>query len=103
MILEFLFATLAIWRITYMVQQENLPFNVGNKFRDKFGTQPWHTDNEPGSWQDLLGCFRCFSFWVAVPFAIWLVDGVGAIIIMAIVLNAAAIIVNQLAKRYLEL
>lgn len=103
MILQFLFTTLVIWRITYMWQQENLPFNVGNRIRDRLGIQPWHDDNEPGSWRDLLSCFRCLSFWVALPFAIWLVDGVLAVIVMMIALNAAAIILNQLAKRYLEL
>ncbi|MFA5172559.1 MAG: hypothetical protein WC426_13440 [Sulfuriferula sp.] len=103
MIFSFLIATLIVWRVTYMVQNENLPFNIGNKFRDKLGTQPWHTDNEPGSFKDLLGCFKCLSFWVAVPCAIYLVDGVLPILGMIVALNAAAIIVNQLAKRYLEL
>lgn len=105
MILNFIFATLVIWRITYMWQQENLPFNVGNRIRDRLGIQPWHNNagEKPGTWQDLLSCFKCLSFWVALPFAIWLVDGVLAVFVMMIALNAAAIIVNQLAKRYLEL
>lgn len=103
MIFSFLIAVLVTWRLTYMVQNENLPFNIGNKFRDKLGTQPWHTDNEPGSFRDLLHCFRCLSFWVAAACAIYLVDGVLLIVTLAIAINAGAIILNQLAKRYLEL
>jgi hypothetical protein len=62
-IASFCICTLAIWRITHLLSQEDGPFDAVIKFRKLFGQ---------GFFGNLLDCFYCLSLWIAVPFAIFL-------------------------------
>ncbi|HEX7584213.1 MAG TPA: DUF1360 domain-containing protein, partial [Prolixibacteraceae bacterium] len=59
----FIICTLAVWRITHLLSQEDGPFDTVIKFRKLFGQ---------GFFGNLLDCFYCLSIWIAVPFAILL-------------------------------
>lgn len=98
---EFLLAVLITWRVTYMVQQENLPYNLGTKLRRHFKTDPKYAnpDIAPGSFRDFISCFRCFSLYVAIPCAIYMVDGVLEVAAMTIAINAAAILLHNYTQR----
>ena len=61
----FLICTLAIWRITHLLSQEDGPFALVFKFRKLLGQ---------GFFGDLLDCFYCLSLWIAAPFAVILSD-----------------------------
>ena len=56
----FILCTLAVWRITHLLSQEDGPFEAVIKFRKLFGQ---------GFFGNLLDCFYCLSIWIAVPFA----------------------------------
>ena len=59
----FCLSTLAVWRITHLLSQEDGPFDLVIKFRQQLGQ---------GFLGDLLDCFYCLSIWVSIPFAILL-------------------------------
>ena len=86
----FVICTLAIWRISHLLSQEDGPFDAVIKFRKLFGQ---------GFFGTLLDCFYCLSLWVAVPFAFllsktWL-DG----IITWLALSGAACVLFKLTDK----
>ena len=58
--MTFLLCTLAVWRISHLLAQEDGPFDVVFRLRSKVGQ---------GFFGTLLDCFLCLSLWVALPFA----------------------------------
>lgn len=57
-----LIITLAVWRITHLLSQEDGPFDLVIKFRKLFGQ---------GFFGNLLDCFYCLSIWISLPFGLW--------------------------------
>jgi hypothetical protein len=51
---------LAVWRMTYLLHAEDGPWNLLAKFRGLLGA---------GVLGQVLDCFYCTSFWIALPFA----------------------------------
>lgn len=108
MIFSFFIAVLVTWRLTYMVQNENLPFNAGGRLRKALRIKEFEkprgytqsSDIKPGSFRDLMSCFKCLSFWFALPCAIYLVDGFILIAALTIAIGTAAIFVQTAAERY---
>lgn len=97
----FLLAVFATWRLVYMLQNDALPGNVLGKMRARLRILD-HYDGDtikPGSLRDLFSCFRCLSFWVALPFAIWLGDGFAEIALLELAIGGAAIILNAWVQR----
>lgn len=56
-------ASLAVWRLTHLLNAEDGPWRIFAHLRKLAGA---------GFWGDLLDCFYCLSLWIAVPFAWWL-------------------------------
>lgn len=100
--LYFLLAVFATWRVTYMVQNDALPGNVLGKLRKRLRILDWYDGDEakPGGLRDLFSCFRCLSFWVALPFAIFIGNGVFEVILLLLAINGAAIILNHIVQRF---
>ena len=61
----FIICTLAVWRLTHLLSQEDGPFDIVIKFRKLFGQS---------FFGNLLDCFYCLSLWIAIPFAILLAN-----------------------------
>jgi hypothetical protein len=59
---QFVIASLAVWRLTHLLNAEDGPWQMLARLRKLFGS---------GSWGGLLDCFYCLSLWVAAPFAWW--------------------------------
>jgi len=57
--LQFLIFTLAIWRITHLLQAEDGPWDIIFKLRKALG------NSILGS---LMDCFYCLSIWISLPF-----------------------------------
>lgn len=105
-------AILAVWRVTRMIQNENLPFNIGGRFRKALRikeyepvsgyaqTTPRKDAIKPGGFRDLMGCFKCLSFWVAVPFANHIINGFWLVLGLALAINAGAILLEHYAERH---
>jgi hypothetical protein len=86
----FIICTLAIWRITHLLSQEDGPFDLVIKFRKLFG------QSFVGN---LLDCFYCLSIWIAIPFAIWLTDEWIEGIIIWLALSGAACLLFKLTSK----
>jgi hypothetical protein len=56
--LRFALASLAVWRITHVLVEEDGPARVVVRLRERLGE---------GSLGELLDCFYCTSAWVAAP------------------------------------
>jgi len=61
----FLLSTLAVWRVSHLLAQEDGPFDIVFRFRTKVGQ---------GFFGTLLDCFLCLSLWIALPFAFLIAD-----------------------------
>jgi Protein of unknown function (DUF1360) len=59
----FLINSLAVWRLSHLLSEENGPFDLSFKLRKAVGV---------GFFGSLLNCFYCCSIWVAFPFALFL-------------------------------
>lgn len=86
----FILCTLAVWRITNLLSQEDGPFDLIIKFRKLFGT---------GFFGSLLDCFYCLSLWIAIPFAFLLCDKWQEGIITWLALSGGACLLFQLSGR----
>jgi hypothetical protein len=62
-IYRFIVVLLATWRVTHLISSEDGPGKVIRKFRKAL---------EPTFLGDLVACFYCLSFWIAVPFCLTL-------------------------------
>ena len=81
--------TLAVWRVTHILNAEDGPGDVFVRLRKLAGR---------GFWGDLLDCFYCLSMWVAVPFAWWLGDGWKEILLLWPALSGAGILLERLSS-----
>ena len=62
MILRFVLAVLATWRVTHLLASEDGPGDIIFRFRRLLGQSP------AGK---LMDCFNCLSLWVAAPMALF--------------------------------
>jgi hypothetical protein len=83
---------LAVWRITYMLQDENGPFGVFARLQAWVAKHP----DKPGSLSDGFFCFYCLSIWVAIPFAVVSAKNAIGFIIGWFAISAGAIFLQKL-------
>jgi hypothetical protein len=86
--------TLAVWRITYLLQAEDGPGDVSVRIRERAGA---------GFWGQLLDCFYCLSIWVAAPAALFLGESWIERLWLWPAFSAAAILLERLTQRKFEL
>ncbi|HEX7584899.1 MAG TPA: DUF1360 domain-containing protein, partial [Prolixibacteraceae bacterium] len=86
----FLICSLAVWRITHLLSQEDGPFDAVIQFRKLFGQS---------FFGNLLDCFYCLSLWVAVPFAILLCHQWLEGIVTWVSLSGAACLLFKLTEK----
>ncbi|MDQ6889269.1 MAG: DUF1360 domain-containing protein [Bacteroidota bacterium] len=82
----FLISSLAVWRLTHLLNKEDGPFDIIFLIREKAGS---------GFFAKLLDCFYCLSIWIALPFAIW--SGIFWVekLILWLALSGAACLLEQ--------
>lgn len=82
--------TLAVWRITHLLQAEDGPWDLSVRLRRAAGA---------GFWGQLLDCFYCLSLWMSAPTAALLAPGWGQGILMWLGLSGGAILLERLTTR----
>ncbi len=82
-----LLGILSVWRITYLLNAEDGPWDVVVRLRRIAGD---------GFWGQLLDCFYCLSVWIAAPFAILLGQKLGERILLWPALSAGAILLQSI-------
>ena len=77
----FVLGSLAVWRVTHLLNAEDGPFDVIVRLRRRAGS---------GVAGRLLDCFYCLSLWVAMPFALLLEDTLKQQALLWLALSGAA-------------
>src|SRR5258706_705506 len=77
---------LGVWRITHLLNAEDGPGRVFARLRTLVGS---------GFWGELLDCFFCLSFWVALPFAFLLGGSWRERLLLLPALSGAAILLER--------
>lgn len=89
---------LAVWRATYMLQEETGPFGIFNKFQAWF----WSPNVvRRGGLKDGLRCFNCTSVWISLLATIAIQrEDIGLFIITWLAIAAGAMLINILVNKY---
>ncbi len=83
----FVLGSLAVWRITHLLQAEDGPFDIIYLIRKKAGA---------GFFGNLLDCFYCTSIWVALPAAFYISKDRKEIVLLWIAFSGAACLLERL-------
>src|SRR3954463_11996076 len=86
----FIITMLAVWRLSYLLSNENGPFSLIYLLRQKTAA---------GFSGNLLGCFYCTSIWVAFPFGLWLGETWTLKFIMWLALSGAACLLQKATSK----
>jgi len=86
----FLLGTLAVWRVTHAVTEEDGPAKVLVRLRRAF---------DGSAWGPLLECFYCASVWIALPCAVLIGSTFEEKALLWLALSGAACLVQRMAKR----
>jgi len=89
-LLGFVLCTLAVWRVTYLLAEEDGPGRIFARLRAAAGD---------GFWRSLVGCFYCLSLWVALPFAFVLSTQWGERLIVWLALSGAACLLERIGQQ----
>jgi hypothetical protein len=81
--------TLAVWRITHLLQAEDGPWDIVVRLRRAVGS---------GFWGKLLDCFHCLSLWVALPPAWLLGHGWKERVFLWLAFSGGAILLERLPQ-----
>jgi hypothetical protein len=90
MVYLFFVSSLAVWRLSHLLSEENGPFNISYRLRLAAGT---------GFFGAMLSCFYCCSVWVAVPFAVYMGQGYGNMFVQWLALSGAACLLQKASSK----
>jgi hypothetical protein len=80
-----LIGTLAVWRLTHLLQAEDGPWDIVVWLRMRAGE---------GIWGRLLDCFYCLSLWIALPVAGLCGDGWTERLVLWPAFSAGAVLIE---------
>jgi Protein of unknown function (DUF1360) len=86
----YIISTMAVWRVTHLIQAEDGPFDLIFKLRKLAGS------TMIGS---LMDCFYCLSIWVALLPAIYFGTTVAEKILLVPAFSAGAIFLNRIFQK----
>jgi len=92
--LSFILFTLAIWRITHMLQTENGPFAIFGLLQSKVGK----LKSRNGGIKEMFFCFSCLSIWISIPFAIVMSGSMIEVVIYTLALSSSAILFEHVIE-----
>lgn len=86
----FVVCSLAVWRVTHLLVEEDGPGDVVARVRGRLGARALGR---------LMDCFFCLSIWVALPFAVWLAGDVASGVVTGLGLSGAASVIHLMTVR----
>ena len=92
--LSFALASLATWRVTHLLAEEDGPADLVLKLRIRLGA------GVLGVWMD---CFQCLSLWIAAPFAIAVAQSLAEGVLAWLALSGAACLLERIGAARREL
>lgn len=88
-----LIGMLAVWRATYMLQEEKGPLEIFSRLQAWFWSEP----HREGGLKDGLRCFNCTSVWLAF-FAALVIEhsNIGLFILYWLAISGGAMVIGKL-------
>jgi len=86
---RFVLAVLATWRVTHGLVYEYGPWRTLERLRIRFAS---------GFLGSLLGCFKCLSLWVSVPFAFFVGGDPVERVVAWLAVSGGSIVIEQWAS-----
>jgi len=83
---RFAIAALATWRLAFLVVRERGPRDVLGWLRRRVGN---------GIAGELLGCVKCVSFWIAIPFAFFVRGTWTELVVIWLALAGVAAVIDE--------
>ena len=94
--LLFIVGTLAVWRASYMLQNDVGPYGIFARLQAWFWSEP----HKVGGVKDMFRCFYCLSIWVALPVAVILAwNNFWYLPIYWLALSGGAVFINLLHEK----
>jgi hypothetical protein len=91
---RFVLCSLAIWRITHLLAEEDGPWDLIAHLRAALGSSIFGR---------LMDCFYCLSLWISLPLAIWLSSGwIGLLVHWQALSGVACLLERTTQKSHLE-
>lgn len=87
--LRFLLGSLATWRITHLLAEEDGPGHALVALRRRAGA---------GALGELMDCFYCLSLWVATPFGVALAPRARQAPLLALAFSGAACLLERATR-----
>ncbi len=81
----------AVWRFTYMIQEESGPFEIFRKLQAWYWTDP----RRAGGLKEGLRCFNCTSVWFSALAALIIAGNVWVFFLYWFAIAAGAMFVNK--------
>ena len=103
-LVDMLILTLAVWRASYFLVNEEGPLGIARKLRERAGIGHDEDTRQPISYPEtffaqMLGCIWCVSFWVAIVIlGLWL-SLVGVPLVIVVALSGGAVLLDTLQRR----
>jgi hypothetical protein len=88
MVLDFVLATLATWRVAYFVSREDGPWQLGARLRSIGGRG--------------ASCLYCVSVWVAAPLSLLVAGVTGRTLLVWVAISGAACLLDRATERGLD-
>lgn len=91
MIFYFILSCLAVFRITYMIINENGPYNIFGKLSYYIKSKRY----KDGGIVQLFTCFYCLSIYISIPFSILLSNSILEFILYTLSLSTVSIFLYE--------
>ena len=88
-LMRFVLAALATWRVTHLLANEDGPADIVFRLRRRLGDSPIG---------GLMDCFKCLSFWVAIPATFFLTTRPVLWAVSWVALSGAACLLQRLGE-----
>ena len=85
-VFRFVLAALATWRLAFLLAREEGPGKVFSRLRQKLGS---------GFVGGLVGCVKCMSLWIAVPFAFFVDGDRIELVVIWLALSGVAAVIDE--------
>ncbi len=91
---RFLLAALATWRLAFLLAREDGPWHSFARLRGKLGG---------GFAGQLLGCVKCVSMWVSIPFAFFVSGDWLELVVIWLALSGVTAMIDEWTRPPFEL
>jgi uncharacterized protein DUF1360 len=85
---RFLVGSLAVWRLTHLIAEEDGPGDLVLRIRERLGSSRLG---------DLMDCFACVSVWVAAPVSLSVAERTRDVPIVWLALSGSACLLERVA------